>query len=810
MKRILFVFFFLALVVFPIRALGEEQISSTSGFDIAPISSSESITPITPVVIPVDLNIPTSTEIQATSSVSETSSTLPLLSTSTITESTTTVSTSTVMLVANSIEGTELNPASLSDLDLATSLVSSTDKTDPGTVSLSSAVSSNNICGDLNQDGKIDDLDPQVIIGYIFDGGQIPTGVNADVNGDDSIDISDAVYLISYLKSGGAAPKCHRVPAVNICTDLNQDGQITDADPQVIIDYIFNGGAIPEGVSLDVNNDGEIDISDAVYLIQYMKADGPAPKRCGNPVANSCSDLNRDGQLTDADPQVIIDYIFNHGQIPAGVSLDVNGDGEINISDAVYLIAYMKAGGSAPRCHPIPAVTICSDLNRDGQLTDADPQVIIDYIFNGGAIPKGVSLDVNGDGSIDISDAVFLISYMKSGGAAPVCSNLSPAFTDFNPPKNATATVSYGYVVKATDPENQPLIFSLLENPSGMLIASTTGQIDWTPAENQATSTPYSVMIQISDGVNNATTSYQIVVGPKPPADNNNPGDGGGGGSGGGTVTIGVPSGGGGALLSYGSSTASDGQFPIFIDFNPPKNATATWLYAYDVNATSPADRPLSFSLPNAPLGMWIIPSTGFILWQPDLSQVSGTPYSVVVQVSDGINTTSVSYFLTVSNPPIKNVSFVPLKLNTQEPALEPVTTTSTSTSTPSTTAGTSIPGNRSFAALIFSGLLDLLKNFGAWLQLNAGIVSLYLWLFLVLFLLIFWLTKRREKEEEKSKMIVSPVVAVPEEANALLAEIADNKKTAEPEIKEAEEVIELTPPLNLNFKKLSDSSRNN
>lgn len=60
---------------------------------------------------------------------------------------------------------------------------------------------------------------------------------------------------------------------------------------------------------------------------------------------------------------------------------DANGDGSINISDAVFLIAYIFASGEAP--NPMAAG------------------------------------DANGDGTVNISDAVFLIAYIFAHGAAP-------------------------------------------------------------------------------------------------------------------------------------------------------------------------------------------------------------------------------------------------------------------------------------------------------------------------------------------------------------------------------------------------------
>jgi hypothetical protein len=69
---------------------------------------------------------------------------------------------------------------------------------------------------------------------------------------------------------------------------------------------------------------------------------------------------------------------------------DANGDAVINISDAVYLIAYIFAGGAAP-----------GDCG---------------YAFGKG--------DANGDGVVNISDAVYLIAYIFAGGAVPHCQGM--------------------------------------------------------------------------------------------------------------------------------------------------------------------------------------------------------------------------------------------------------------------------------------------------------------------------------------------------------------------------------------------------
>jgi hypothetical protein len=67
--------------------------------------------------------------------------------------------------------------------------------------------------------------------------------------------------------------------------------------------------------------------------------------------------------------------------------------------------------------------SVCGDANGDGEINIADAVFIINYIFKGGPAPDPVdSGDANDDGAINVGDAVFLITYIFKGGPAP-CSN---------------------------------------------------------------------------------------------------------------------------------------------------------------------------------------------------------------------------------------------------------------------------------------------------------------------------------------------------------------------------------------------------
>jgi hypothetical protein len=70
--------------------------------------------------------------------------------------------------------------------------------------------------------------------------------------------------------------------------------------------------------------------------------------------------------------------------------------------------------------------TSCGDANDDGGVDISDAVFLIAYIFSGGAAPHDCNYpqgmgDANADGGVDISDAVYLIAYIFSGGAAPHC-----------------------------------------------------------------------------------------------------------------------------------------------------------------------------------------------------------------------------------------------------------------------------------------------------------------------------------------------------------------------------------------------------
>ncbi|GEM_PF-1637499 len=87
-----------------------------------------------------------------------------------------------------------------------------------------------------------------------------------------------------------------------------------------------------------------------MFIKDYLN---PAFVTC--PTCNNCGDADGNNTINISDAVFLIAYIFAHGTAPGDCVYalgkgDADGNGTVNISDAVYLIAYIFAHGSTPHC----------------------------------------------------------------------------------------------------------------------------------------------------------------------------------------------------------------------------------------------------------------------------------------------------------------------------------------------------------------------------------------------------------------------------------------------------------------------------
>lgn len=95
--------------------------------------------------------------------------------------------------------------------------------------------------------------------------------------------------------------------------------------------------------------------------------------------ADKVDRINMTGQRINSysvgDSPIDIDFNYQPG--------DANGDWQINVGDAVYIINYVFRGGPLPR-HPMWR----SDANADARINIGDAVYLISYIFRGGPRPS--------------------------------------------------------------------------------------------------------------------------------------------------------------------------------------------------------------------------------------------------------------------------------------------------------------------------------------------------------------------------------------------------------------------------------------
>lgn len=201
-------------------------------------------------------------------------------------------------------------------------------------------------------------------------------------------------------------------------------------------------------------------------------------------------------------------------------------------------------------------------------------------------------------------------------------------------------------------------------------------------------------------------------------------------------------------------------QSPEFIDFNPPLEAFVDELYIYDAEAYDPEGDALTFSLVSAPPGMEIIGMTGFVFWQPSISQASNTPYQVTIAVSDSTHSVTKTFELKVNFPPVPPAtSPAPLQSNEDNQielapgSIDPFPgepeSQSTSTHT-STSEGDAQSGRRNLASLLFAGVFNFFGNLGDWLLDHPFLFGI---LILLLLLILFLLWKRGRDEEKNPSL---------------------------------------------------------
>lgn len=185
-----------------------------------------------------------------------------------------------------------------------------------------------------------------------------------DVNGDGIVNAVDITHLLR--------TKCSEYHSD---ADLNKDGIVDDSDTEMLLNFLKGRTSNPD-IPEDVNRSGSVDgmdLSDLRYFIKCQSKD-------------TSLDLNSDNIVDKADYLLLRQYLIKHGIRPddgdAAFMSDVNGDGELNLQDAVEFSRIIRSG--------LSQLDSRADLNADGTSNFDDLNTMIEVLLQEGFSEKEI------------------------------------------------------------------------------------------------------------------------------------------------------------------------------------------------------------------------------------------------------------------------------------------------------------------------------------------------------------------------------------------------------------------------------------
>ncbi len=287
-------------------------------------------------------------------------------------------------------------------------------------------------------------------------------------------------------------------------------------------------------------------------------------------------------------------------------------DSKLGKDSHTYVVTVIDTGNVPPvyTSSPIQTVQVGASYQYNVDATDADNDTL-GYSMN--AYPEGMVIDsatgvidwnpsAIGDYNIEVSvsDGVttpVIQSYILSVVTPP---NTAPNAGDQNMTLNEDSNVSI--TLTAFDGEEDPLIFSIIENPQNGVLSGTIPNLIYTPNINFSGADQFTFIV--SDGEFNSNVA---------------------------TIDINV---------------FAVNDEPLFTS-SPLGVAELGVSYEYDVDAFDPDGDNLMYGLIAAPAGMTISAESGQIIWVPS---TTGS-VSVEVSVNDGQASAVQSFLISVLQP---------------------------------------------------------------------------------------------------------------------------------------------------------------
>jgi hypothetical protein len=206
------------------------------------------------------------------------------------------------------------------------------------------------------------------------------------------------------------------------------------------------------------------------------------------------------------------------------------------------------------------------------------------------------------DGRGGLAQQTFELQIVTDGNGQPLPNQFPEILS--TPRQQIQLGKTYFYQIEASDPDNDPLTYRLIDPPSGLEL-DDQGQISWTPGSGDLG--VHRISLEVDDGrggIIGQTFDLNVV------------------------------------------STPSPNQAPIITSTPDSFSATIGETYRYDLAGIDPDGDPIYWLLPDPeqlPPGMVIDPTSGELVWTPSVDQIGD--HSVLVVVADALGLASFQGF---------------------------------------------------------------------------------------------------------------------------------------------------------------------
>ena len=285
---------------------------------------------------------------------------------------------------------------------------------------------------DLNNDGIIN-IDDVVKISELDSNDK-----KGDINSDGIVNFYDQIALTNILYTGDTSKVTYIKAFKNAVGDVNGDGIIDYADVKMIIEYSTNESININNDASDINKDGKVDVFDAIKLSkaldEYGKTDtylqGESLELLGKsyfivPRSGQKGDVNKDGIIDFYDANLIAQYTVNNKIEIDLEQADIDGNGKIDVFDAVKLSKTLKGldetttgllDEQIENANKYSMTAIFGDVDNNGEVNINDLVFLNQYLLDKESITlteeQLCSADVNMDGKVDLADSAILINYI--------------------------------------------------------------------------------------------------------------------------------------------------------------------------------------------------------------------------------------------------------------------------------------------------------------------------------------------------------------------------------------------------------------